>query len=246
MSRTFRIALLALGMILVILAMVATYARDLNGGSEITLETEPVDPRSLFLGHYATLGYAINRLEGDLIGEHCYAANDAIFVTLEPDAGGEWRATRASAQMPADGFAEARVTLRGRVLWGSACPAETTEAGKAAAETASPEATEPAAEATAPGETSDLAVEAEPAEEPPLEADLGIRQTWVNYGIEQYFASPEAARKLEDLARRRPAGEDGEPPPAPLEIILSVPRSGRALIKGVVIDGVKTYDQTLW
>ena len=64
------------------------------------------------------------------------------------------------------------------------------------------------------------------------------------YGVEEYFASPEAARRLEELARRRPA--EGEEALEPLQIILSVPRSGRALIKGVVIDGEKVYDQTIW
>lgn len=195
MSRRVRIALVATGMIAVIALMVALYARDLHGGTEITLVTEPVDPRSLFLGHYATLGYAINRLEGDILAGRCYSRHEAIFVTLE-ETGGEWRAVRAGPAMPADGFAQGRVTLRGRVAWGD-CPETVAR---------------------------------------------GFRT--VDYGIEQYFASPGAAKRLENLAQRRPAG--GEEALAPLEIILSVPRSGRALIKGVVIDGEKLYDQTIW
>lgn len=195
MSRSARIALVAAGMIAVIIAMAALYARDLHGGTEITLKTEPVDPRSLFLGHYATLGYAINRLEGDILAGRCYRRHDAIFVTLE-ETDGEWRAVRAAPSMPDDGFAQGRVTLRGRVAWG-VCP-------------------EPVARSF----------------------------RTVDYGVEQYFASPGAAKRLEDLARRLPV--EGEEALAPLEIVLSVPRSGRALIKGVVIDGEKVYDQTIW
>ncbi|MEE2691375.1 MAG: GDYXXLXY domain-containing protein [Pseudomonadota bacterium] len=210
MTRPVRIALLALAMTLVILGMIAVYARDLNGGTEITLKTEPVDPRSLFLGHYATLGYAISRLGGDLLGGRCYERNEPIYVTLERGED-EWRAVAAAPAMPADGFGENRVTLRGAVAWHSGCRLEKSD------ESGEPPLTDPA---------------------PPLEE---IR---VSYGVEQYFASPGAARRLEELARRRPA--EGEETLEPLQIILSVPRSGRALIKGVVIDGEKVYDQKIW
>lgn len=200
MTRGVRIFLLAAAMIAVIIAMVASYARDLHGGTEFRLRTEPVDPRSLFLGHYATLSYAINRLEGEILAGHCYASNDAIYVTLEEGAEG-WRATRTAPQMSGDGFAAGRVTLRGRVVFGDC---------------------------------------GEPEEDQPP-ASL-----FVNYGIEQYFASPDAARRLEDLGRRMPPPGEDEAAAEPLIIILSAPRSGRALIKGVVIDGVDLYDQTIW
>ena len=123
MSRTMRIALLAFAMTAVILGMVAFYARDLRSGTEITLKTEPVDPRSLFLGHYAILGYEISRLNGEMLGGRCYDRNEAIYVTLERD-GGDWRAVAAAPAMPQDGFSENRVSLRGRVSWHSACPNE--------------------------------------------------------------------------------------------------------------------------
>lgn len=213
MTRPVRIALLALAMTLVVLGMIAVYARDLNGGTEITLKTEPVDPRSLFLGHYATLGYAISRLGGDLLGGRCYERNEPIYVTLERGED-EWRAVAAAPAMPADGFGENRVTLRGRVSWHSGCPNE---------------------------KNSDPAISQTPVTEP---APPSEEQIFILYGVEQYFASPGAARRLEELARRRPA--EGEETLEPLQIILSVPRSGRALIKGVVIDGEKVYDQTIW
>jgi uncharacterized membrane-anchored protein len=260
MGRTLRIPLLAIAMIAVILGMVAMYAKDLKSGTEITLKTEPVDPRSLFLGHYATLGYAINRLEHGVVGAHCYAANDAIFVTLEREDSGDWAPIRATPQMPADAFGASRVTLRGRVQWKNDClaadmaaafveerpvneiPVEIadTDAAATSESAASASAAEEAARAS---EDAPAASAEEPLPEPMPEP--AVASIWVNYGIEQYFASPDAARRLEDLARRR-APAEGEEMQEPLEIILSVPRSGRALIKGVVIDGEKLYDQTIW
>ncbi len=212
MSRTMRLALLAFAMTAVILGMVAFYARDLHGGTEIALKTEPVDPRSLFLGHYATLDYEISRLDGGMLGGHCYERNERIYVTLERS-GDEWRPLAAAPEMPKDGFSDNRVTLRGRVSWHSYCP----------------------------NENPDPAISQTPVTEP---APPSEEQIFILYGVEEYFASPGAARRLEDLARRRPA--EGEEALAPLQIILSVPRSGRALIKGVVIDGEKVYDQTIW
>ncbi|MGF1455277.1 MAG: GDYXXLXY domain-containing protein [Alphaproteobacteria bacterium] len=61
----------------------------------------------------------------------------------------------------------------------------------------------------------------------------------VDYGISAYFAAPETALALE--RRMRTADEDQA-----LRLILSVPSSGRALIKGLVLDGERRYDQTLW
>ncbi|MEQ8936367.1 MAG: GDYXXLXY domain-containing protein [Amphiplicatus sp.] len=213
MIRTMRIALLAFAMTVVILGMVAFYARDLHSGTEITLKTEPVDPRSLFLGHYATLGYEISRLGGEHLDNRCYDRNEAIYVTLERDSA-DWRPVATAPAMPRDGFAENRVTLRGRVSWHSGCSNE---------------------------ERDDAVANETPVTE---RARLSEEQLFAQYGIEEYFASPEAARRLEDLARRRPA--EGEEALEPLQIILSVPQSGRALIKGVVIDGEKVYDQTIW
>jgi uncharacterized membrane-anchored protein len=257
MGRTLRILLLAIAMIAVILGMVAMYAKDLKSGTEITLKTEPVDPRSLFLGHYATLSYAINRLEIPLFAGHCYKSNDFIFVTLEPSDAGEWVPVRVTPNMPAEAFGENRVTLRGRLQWWNEPCGE--DASQPAVTEPVPERvdaapTEPAADATtteAAAETvaddPPATAEGEEAVEPPVvEEPFPMAATvWVNYGIEQYFASPDAARRLEDLARRR-APAEGEELQEPLEIILSVPRSGRALIKGVVIDGEKLYDQTLY
>lgn len=63
----------------------------------------------------------------------------------------------------------------------------------------------------------------------------------VDYGISAYFAAPETALALEERVRFADPDEEQA-----LRLILSVPPSGRALIKGLVLDGERRYDQTLW
>lgn len=60
----------------------------------------------------------------------------------------------------------------------------------------------------------------EPAEEP-------ARFLTLDYGISAYFASPEQAKALEANLRNNDR----------VEVVLSVPKSGRALIKGVIVNG---------
>lgn len=61
---------------LVALVVTEGYARD--GGQEITLPMEAVDPRSLLSGHYVQLNFT-DRLE---VGETCPAAGDWEWVVL--------------------------------------------------------------------------------------------------------------------------------------------------------------------
>jgi uncharacterized membrane-anchored protein len=46
-------------------AMITDKQWTLNTGTPVVLQTEPVDPRSLFMGDYARLAYPINRLRLD-------------------------------------------------------------------------------------------------------------------------------------------------------------------------------------
>jgi hypothetical protein len=62
---------------LVALVITEGYARE--GGQEITLPMEAVDPRSLLSGHYVQLNFT-DRLEGD---ETCPAAGDWEWVLLQ-------------------------------------------------------------------------------------------------------------------------------------------------------------------
>lgn len=111
-QRTLGLALLAaLTLQVVILAGVFV-----NGfyplwlGKEIRVETRPVDPRDLFRGNYARLGYDFSTLPAT-----GFRPGDVIYLPLEQD-GDLWRGLTPSHQPPAQGL-----YLRGRVSglpWG--------------------------------------------------------------------------------------------------------------------------------
>ena len=52
----------------ILLYMIQSRASILQNGTEVTLKTEPVDPRDLLRGDYVVLGYAL--LRGYSLGEH--------------------------------------------------------------------------------------------------------------------------------------------------------------------------------
>jgi uncharacterized membrane-anchored protein len=79
-------------------------------GKEIRVETRPVDPRDLFRGNYARLGYDFSTLPAT-----GFRPGDVIYLPLEQD-GDLWRGLTPSHQPPAQGL-----YLRGRVSglpWG--------------------------------------------------------------------------------------------------------------------------------
>src|SRR5690606_1773289 len=68
----------------------------LRSGAEVTLQTEPFDPRDLMRGDYVVLGYEISSLSRKSIqGEH-RTGSRAVYVTVKPDATGIARFSRAS------------------------------------------------------------------------------------------------------------------------------------------------------
>lgn len=75
-------------------------------GQEIRLKTRPVDPRSLFRGNYARLGYAISRIELDEPAR----SGEVVYVSLRPGKDGLHEFAGASLQRPTEG-----VFLRGRL-----------------------------------------------------------------------------------------------------------------------------------
>ncbi|MBU0499441.1 MAG: GDYXXLXY domain-containing protein [Gammaproteobacteria bacterium] len=109
-----RIGIILLLQTLVLLAMVALKQWTLSTGKEILLETQPIDPRSLFRGDYVRLGYGINRLRTpELDGDDRFDREQEIHVVL---AKGEnyWQAVSLHHErpsVPAD-----RVVIRGRIL----------------------------------------------------------------------------------------------------------------------------------
>ena len=191
MTRFVRLGLLAAMQFAILAAMIATYAYDMKRGREIVVRTEPVDPRALFRGHYVRLGYPMSAIDIALLDAGCIDSGAPVFVTLRQTGPMAWEPVAAAPAMPEDGFADDRVTLRGRV-------------------TSTPNCTE------------------------------RTGSFFVDYGISAYFASPEMARELENRMR----GVDREPERLP--VILSVPPTGRALIKGIVLDGTRIPDNDIF
>ncbi len=88
----------------------------LEGGREIVLKTEPIDPRDIFRGHYARLGYEISAipLTAMKAGERP-KRGQSIYVAVRKGADGLWHfAGVAFASWPGR-VPEDVVLLKGRV-----------------------------------------------------------------------------------------------------------------------------------
>ena len=104
------------GLLLVVIAQLTVLAAEwgiahypLWKGQELRIRVEPVDPRDLFRGNYARLGYDMTTLRADL-GEDDFAKGDVVYVSLQPDDVLGWRAVAIHAHRPADAvFLRARV-----------------------------------------------------------------------------------------------------------------------------------------
>ncbi|MGH7004567.1 MAG: GDYXXLXY domain-containing protein [Alphaproteobacteria bacterium] len=97
-------------------AMVEQRAAILRNGNDITLLTEPVDPRDFLRGDYVTLGYAISAIAaGDIAGTAPTARGAAdIYVSVKRDGAGAWGFSAASWQRR-DDLPEGEVQLHGQV-----------------------------------------------------------------------------------------------------------------------------------
>ena len=106
MMKKYRIHLLVLAVVLQtagLTGMVAMKYRTLTTGTPVLLETEPIDPRSLFRGDYVRLNYAISSLAyGELDGDKDFERYDKVYVMLRK---GEkyWQAASIHHEMPARG-----------------------------------------------------------------------------------------------------------------------------------------------
>jgi uncharacterized membrane-anchored protein len=93
----------------VLTGMVVKAAMPLWTGQEIEVRTVPVDPRSLFRGNYARLGYHFDTVsKADLSGP--MRAGEVVYVTLQRGDDGLYTYASASTVEP-----EAGVYLRGRI-----------------------------------------------------------------------------------------------------------------------------------
>ncbi len=80
-------------------------------GEEIVLETRPVDPRDIFRGDYATLGYEISTLP---VGSGNWSAGDRVFVLLD-NQGTYHQAVSVHHDEPAT--TGDQVCIQGQVRW---------------------------------------------------------------------------------------------------------------------------------
>lgn len=99
----------------ILVLMVADRVRILREGTEVTLQTRPVDPRDLLRGDYVVLGYDISQLPaGPLAGQPSAQRNPAVFVKLAPDADGLYQAVSVHAEPVT--VAAPEVLIRGRIV----------------------------------------------------------------------------------------------------------------------------------
>ncbi|MCA1530814.1 GDYXXLXY domain-containing protein [Bradyrhizobium yuanmingense] len=103
--------------------MVADRMQILRKGVEVTLQTQPVDPRDLLRGDYVVLRYDISQVPaGALAGKLADARHPTVFVKLAPKADGVYQAVSVHAEPVAVTAPE--VLIRGRVgNYGGSCGA---------------------------------------------------------------------------------------------------------------------------
>jgi len=113
---------------LILLAMIGMRQWTLATGMPVILETQPIDPRSLFSGDYVRLNYKVSdlRLE-ELAGDRLFKRHDTVFVVLARDgeSGGEyWKAVSVHRDRPRPGDGQAvikgRVEYTGDTIWDAA------------------------------------------------------------------------------------------------------------------------------
>jgi uncharacterized membrane-anchored protein len=110
----FGVAILLQCVLLVL--MVADRMQILREGREVTLQTQPVDPRDLLRGDYVVLRYDISQLSaGALAGKTAETRNPVVFVKLAPNANGLYEAVSVSAEPVTVTAPE--ILIRGRVSY---------------------------------------------------------------------------------------------------------------------------------
>jgi uncharacterized membrane-anchored protein len=110
----FGVAILLQCVLLVL--MVADRMQILRDGREVTLQTQPVDPRDLLRGDYVVLRYDISQLpSGVLAGQPSAERNPIVFVKLAPNANGLYEAV--SVHVEPVPVTAPEILIRGRVSY---------------------------------------------------------------------------------------------------------------------------------
>ena len=120
LSMTFGLGLLLTGLLQTAALgwMVLDRVGLLRSGTEIVLNTRPVDPRSLFRGHYVILHYEISTLNlNALEGHKTFRRADRVDVLVEPGDGGAWVPASVHSGGSIVSPPEGQVLLRGWVRY---------------------------------------------------------------------------------------------------------------------------------
>jgi uncharacterized membrane-anchored protein len=106
-----------------IAAIVIERAGILRNGTEVTLDTRPVDPRDILRGDYVSLGYVISTVKlGALEGTRAQGRDTTIFVTLARQPDGFYGAVSAHLELVP--VAAGEVLIKGRLTHGYDCGTE--------------------------------------------------------------------------------------------------------------------------
>ena len=116
MSRGIKLLIVVLLQTAALIAIVGMKQHTLNTGTPVLLETEPIDPRSLFSGDYVILNYKISALHLNKIGsdKREFKSNETVYVTLTPGKP-YWEPIGVAHEFstPASG----KVVIKGTVDW---------------------------------------------------------------------------------------------------------------------------------
>jgi uncharacterized membrane-anchored protein len=107
------LAIVALAQTAVLAYMVIERVRLLASGREITLPVTPVDPRDLFRGEYARLGYDIGTVPLRLLEGPRPRDNAPFYVVLEKTPNGVWQVVKMASQLSQEPSSE-RIVLKAR------------------------------------------------------------------------------------------------------------------------------------
>lgn len=92
----------------------------LRDGTEVVLQTRPIDPSDLLRGDYVTLSYDISQLPaGPLMDQPVGSQDPIVFVKLAPNRDGFHEAVSVHTEPVAVQSPE--VLIRGRVAYGASC-----------------------------------------------------------------------------------------------------------------------------
>jgi uncharacterized membrane-anchored protein len=100
---------------LLLIGMIGEKQWTLNTGTQVLLETQPIDPRSLFRGDYVRLNYSISRLNIDqLPGDNSFVEHDPVYLVLQPE---EKYWAPVSIHKTCPEIQENQVVIKGTVEW---------------------------------------------------------------------------------------------------------------------------------